>query len=240
MKERLASQQIEAVFSSNWKAFEMWQGQSHAARTLDMSQVAAQALIPRRILELSEGPNNVHALLTESSPNSIGVLIFERLPRALTDPKRFNKWTEEHKTQKVIMLPSSQEDSPEGVDYKHIRHKSLLESGELTIKDRVFIYYVANIPDSRPGVVFTKYYGDRKELQRKGIASSFYERLEMVLRQLEFKYLIGDIVSSHPQFFERQRIRYSELPDVIKNELPEDLNNSHAEFLPHNVLVKIL
>lgn len=234
----MVSQQIEATLSRNWNAFEIWQGQNHATRTFNLPQDAAQVFIPGRILEFSENPNNVHASLRERSSHLLDLLIFERLDRALTDPERFNRFIEEHKKEKIS--PGSQEESPEGVDYKHIRHQSLLESGELTFNDRIFINYSAYIPDGYSGVAFTRYYSDRKELQRKGIASSFYERLETVLSRLEFKYLVGNIVSSHPEFFEKNRISYSKLPKAVKKELPLDLRNLHTLSIPQKVMVRIL
>jgi len=227
MKETLASQQIEAILSANWESFKMWQGQNRATRTFDMSQSAAQVFIPRRILELSEDPKNVHALLSESSPHSIGVVIFER----------FNKLVEERKGQMATEVSNSQA-TPEILDNNIFLIGGLLKAGKLTFNDRVFIHYRAKILDGYNGATFTINYMDRKEFQRKGIGGSFYQRLETVLRELEFKYLIGNVISPHPEFFERQRIRYRNLPDDIKSELPLDLD---TQFFPHNkVMVKVL
>ncbi|OGH23554.1 MAG: hypothetical protein A2698_02120 [Candidatus Levybacteria bacterium RIFCSPHIGHO2_01_FULL_42_15] len=220
--ELLQDNHIETILSTNWERFVRWRQDNQATRTLFIPENIAPVFIPRRILEIAENPDNVHVLLTEDTNIDIGVLIYERLQTPLTtSPEGFSRWCNQRKGKPTVrVLPKSQEHAPEGVDYKHLFYSQLMQKENLTFYDKVYIQYLADVDPRYPDVVITRNYYDRVELQRKGIGTSFYQRLEAILKELGFTYLMGNIASPHRTFFERQRIKYDNLSDDIKQQLP--------------------
>lgn len=215
--ESLRPEQIDTILTSNWNRFENWVVQTSAYQAFDFPQDVAEVLIPRRILELSQDPTAVHALVSEGGKN-MGIVVYERTSLPLSNLESVKQWHKERSSPRL--LPNSQEEAPEGIDYMHLRFLYELEKGTLTVNDKVYFQYLVDIPNGYPYVAETRNYTDRKELQRQGIGTSFYNRYEDVLKRLGFKYLTGSIISPHPKFFRKNRTQYDDLPDNIKEELP--------------------
>lgn len=216
-QELLKTQQIDAIVANNWSKFDKWVSETGAHQTFDLPQDVADVLIPKKILELSDDPTSVGVLLKGTSKDHLGIILYERTSNPLSDPKKIEEWQNNRKSN---LLPNSVEDSPEGVDYMHLRFNYELGSGRLTLNDRVYIQYFADIPENFPYVAETRNYTDRKEFNGQGIGTSFYNNWEAVLKRLGFRYLVGSIISPHPGFFRKTRTNYDELPASVKAELP--------------------
>lgn len=213
---------IDGVLQRNLSDFKGWVSKSGASQTLDIPDSYGGVFIPRRILELSEDPSKVRVVMTEKGPGDIGFVIVERRQQALTDPDKFREWYSEWKKSNIRVIPSNQDEAPEGVDYKHIEQSSLIESGVLDFNDFVYCQYFADREsDPFTHVAKSRSYRDREELQGKGIGTSFYDRLNEVLNLLQFRYLSGAIISQHRDFFTKRRTKYDNLPAAIKKDLPD-------------------
>lgn len=222
---------IQRILQRNWQRFVDWQVQASAWQTLDIPQDVAAVFIPEKILELADDPRQVGLLVSrhpedqQHPQDNISFIIFERKQEALSDSVIFEEWNERRKTMeqqgKVMIIPRNQSQAIEGLDYKHMKHAELLDVGKLKLHDKVYLTYIAHARyPSFPYVVHTTNFYDREEMQGRGIGTSFYQRLEVVLKQLGFRYLIGNIISSHPGFFMRGRMLYEKLPDNVRHELP--------------------
>ncbi|HRN96137.1 MAG TPA: hypothetical protein PLD54_01685 [Candidatus Levybacteria bacterium] len=221
MNERLHPNPIDTILNSNWNEFEQWVQKEEPFQMLELPDDLANVFIPRRTLELANNPNNVHTLFTEKGPRNLGLLLYESLPSPISDSTKLNVLMEEKQKQGVTVLPSSPTQVEEGIDYQHVLNYNLIRSGKLGLQDKILIRYLANIPEGYDSVVETRNYYDRVEMQRQGIGTSFYDRLENVLKELGFNYLTGHIISPHPEFFLKRRPTYDSLPDEVKQELPE-------------------
>jgi hypothetical protein len=238
--EQLRSQQIEAILSTNKTDFINWRNQTGTTKTLVIPQDLARAFIPRRILELSQDPSKVKALLVDGSESAkassgINLVIYEEMPQNISDEQQFNRWIDSHKREKVIKLPSSQDEAPEDIDYKHIHYRELILAGLLSLKDKVYLQYMGDVLVGFPNTVKTRNLFDRAELQGKGIGSSFYQHLEGILRELSFQYLAGEVVSPHPGFFEKTRQRVQDLTPSQQMEIPPQ-ELSQARYLVKGLL----
>ncbi len=226
--EQLRQQQIESIQAISWNKFIDWQNMTGARLTLDIPDDIAPVLIPRRILEISQNPTAVNVVIYRDADNkrptrsNISFTVFERMAGPITDERAFNAWLEGIKGQKAIILPNSHKESPDDIDYKHLHVAPLIKKGAITFSDRIYFAYGAsiNFPEY-PDVVFTVNYSDRSDLNRQGIGTSFYQQWERILRSLGFKYLLGNIISPHPNFFRKTgRKTYQELNEEVKKNLP--------------------
>jgi len=239
------NQEIRTMISENWRLFMHWQETTGAYQTLDFPDYVASVFIPRRTLELAENPSRVRALFTErgptsTSPSSFAVFLYEHLDYPITDIVKYEEHKKAHEGEAVVKLPSSPEEAPPGIDYRHLGLTNLINSGRITFNDKFLLHYYADTIEGFPSVVLTRNLFDRTEMQGKGIGTNFYQRLEDVVRQLGFKYLAGDIISPHPSFFGRRRIRYHDLPAEIKADLSPYFANLNEQRVRGNWMIRIL
>lgn len=212
--------QIERMLDQNWRRFEFWRRENSRFQSLDIPHPVDRVFISGRVLELVQDPERVDVLRTERGRTNLGILIYERFPYELSDKVLLEEFLKQRHESGIMEHPRKPGDVPLGIDYKHVSNYDLLKTSQLSLQDRVILHYLVDIPPGYPWVAETRNYYDRSEDQRKGIGSSFYQRLEDVLRSLGFEYLAGQIISPHPEFFLRQRQIYQDLPDYVKALLP--------------------
>lgn len=216
--------QIEKMLDQNWRRFELWRRENSSFQTLDVPHPVDRVFIPGRVLELAQNLERVDVLATERGQTNLGILIYERLPYELSDKVLLEEFMKQRHESGIMENPSKPGDVPLGIDYKHVSNYDLLKTSQLSLQDRVILHYLVDIPPGYPWVAETRNYLDRFEDQRKGIGSSFYQRLEDVLIALGFGYLAGQIISPHPEFFLKHRQVYQDLPDHVKALLPGKYN----------------
>lgn len=232
-QERLRTQQVDTILDANWRTFNSWVAETGAHQTLQIPADAAAVLIPRRILEVAQDPQNVRLDLRENYPGNIRLIVVESFRDPISDPEAFEQWRTSYPERlgKVAVLDELMKALPKGLDYKHVEYHSDIESGKLSLSDKILIEYSANVFGHFPHLVETRSYKDRIELQRMGIGTSYYQRFETALKKLGFRYLSGVIISSHPGFFAKTRARYEELPDDVKVELPDHYSHPHSGWM---------
>ncbi|MEI6327024.1 MAG: hypothetical protein WCO78_02785 [Candidatus Roizmanbacteria bacterium] len=223
--------QVDALYQGYWDAFTKWQGTSGTSLpTLAVPAGISDVFIPKRILELAEDSRQVHALvsgqksLVDRYTGCIELMVVETVDRNLTDPKRFADWWEKRQTGTVVVGSDSFYEMPthvpEGIEYKHYQHASLVAAGLIGLNQKVYLDYTADVIREYPNTVKTRNFFDRPDLHGKGIGTSFYNRLEQTLSHLGFKYLMGEVISPHKSFYEKSRTPYHLLTDQQKKELP--------------------
>lgn len=230
---------IDQVMDRNWNAFESWRHVSPSQTTLDITDGAARVFIPRRILEMAQNPEAVDVLVTErgknvNSSSGLGIIVYERTNDNISDPDKYKEWydfwaKEPYSLDGTYSTPWNRD----GVDYKHAHRSSLIQSGKLTLKDKIYFEYSADIVDEFPRMAKTRNFVDRPELHGQGIGTSFYGQLEKVLKAIGFDYLAGEIWSPKPAFFTKNRINANSLPEEVRSRLPQHL-------LKDNVFVRVL
>lgn len=238
---------IDGLLDIYWAEFEAWLSQG-TRKFQDLDNETARVFIPRRLMELAENPEMLKVFVTREYHDpkkpfplrdSLVILIYETLPRMLSDPTKFREYMERRKAEKVSILPNTQADVPEGIDYQHVYHAREIDAGLLTFNDKAFLQYYANVYVDAPNVFETRNLNDRPELHRRGIGASFYERLEAVLRHMGFKYITGDVVSSHRAFFGKTRRNLSDLSAEELRKMPL-LYQKHG-FAPYkHIMIKSL
>lgn len=215
------SQQIDKILTSKRADFKAWQKINKVRQTVKIPEGITDVFIPRRVLELARNPDLVKTLLKESRPNYLGIFVYEHCEQPLTDENAWKKWREDHpRGLLAINNPYTTTDAPVGIDYQHIRYWQFLELGKLDFNDKIYLNYMLTIPEGFPHVVTTVNLYDRPELHGQGIGASLYERVESILKDLEFKYLTEQIFSPHPEFFRKRRELFEELSPEKRLELP--------------------
>lgn len=211
------SQQLSELY---YGAFENWSVDQNAFQTLDIPNSIANVFIPQRILELSNSPSNVRAVYVLRDDASY-VTIAEHMPNGLTDEKAFEKWMEETNGKVLTSSdPYMSTDAPEGIDYMHASQRGLVDAGVVGLDDKIYLHYGMKKSKDYSHVIETINLFDRPELHGQGIGSSFYSRLESILKALGFEYLAGQIWSPNPGFFAKSRKPYDEFGEEEKEKLP--------------------
>lgn len=240
------ARQIDRLLEKYWQEFLEWKNASQERKLREMTDETARVFIPRRLLELSENPGNVRTVVLQEDFNdpalannsdSLYFTVYETLDRSLSDPRKLAEYMKRRSEDKVSILPMSQEEVPDGIDYKQVADWKQIQAGKIGLNDRHWFVYCADVYKGFPCVLYERGYWDRKEAQRKGVGTSFYQRLEPIVRHLGFNYLVGDVISQHPGFFERYRIRFEALTDEAKAEMPPRVE---IEAKNWNVLIRIL
>lgn len=224
------AQQIDQILETTWQEFTQWREMVGSFQNLYVSEDIASVFIPKRLLELAEDPERVRVLQTESSPEAGGIIIYEKLSHPLSNPKLFESWVKEGENQKVRLIPRSEQEAPPGIDYMHCHCQAQIAQHQLDLDDKVYLHYLANRRPEFPSVCITRNLFDRQEMHRQGIGTSFYQRLEDILRKLGFKFLVGDIISPHPEFFQRDRMQLQSLPEDVRVQFP-DFPKMHSNYM---------
>ncbi len=226
---------INNFYSENWDRFVTWQEQTTKTQTLEIPQEIADVFIPQRIFELSNDPSRVKTLMVQNRPElpehkeSLNFIIYEHLDKPITDAHVYEEWKKQK--QKVVGSPYRHTmNLASEVDYFHMHNHDLIDSNQLSLNDKVYLHYIADVPAKYPHVVHTRNFFDRPELHGNGIGSSFYNRLEEVYKQLGFKYLAGEIFSLNRSFFANRRVHYDALSHEIRREIPAPNSVTHHDF----------
>src|SRR5258708_6140359 len=246
-------QLVGEIMKKNWSAFLEWRDSSNTKHNLNIPQTVADVLIPKKILEISQDPNQVHARIMEGWPFSkasskLFFLIRERLSFPLTDPEQFEKWRTDPEyfdamskfAQKANIGSSSylftgKDLLPNGVDYMYAKYyfafgkKGTSRLDDFSFNDKVYLHYRGYVPKENPNVVVAENFYDRPELHGKGIGTSFFDQLDRVYKALEFKYIVGQVESPNKPFFEKRMQRNLHLPQKVKDEIP-----SHQQLFDYS------
>lgn len=217
-----------------WGKFSTWRSTTTRVPSLAVPQELSPVFIPKELYLSSGSPKNVKALLS-SSDTKLNVSLYETMPVPVTDKSLLNVWLEEG--QKKPVIDGSQYNAtwaPEGVDYMHLRYLWELGSGQLSPHDKVYLKYIVKMIE--PGIAYTVNYFDRPEMRGKGISRGFFARLDSILKTLDYKYVVGQVASPNPKFFEKGTTPYGSLPLNIKEQLPAALADDQLRF-PNNTIV---
>ncbi len=221
------------LYAAYWQEFMAWARDCGASQRLDIPENLGGVFIPRQILEMAEDPGRVRTLYTEEAdPRRLGVLIYERKNHSLTDPLVFDQYTA---GMDLSGARQYRQNIPFYVDPMHVRFRKQIYGGRLTLNDKVYLAYQADASPDYPHVLMTRNLVDRPELHRRGIGTSFYQRLEDIYRTLGFEYLLEFIVSGHPGFFDKIRTPYFDLSMEDKLRLPPSV----AKFSPLLMVKKL-
>lgn len=231
---------VQELYTTYWSLFENWRTQNNTKQTLQIPEGIDHVLIPLKLLELADNPEDVH-IKQRVDNKSISFLIFERLPRQISNPEKFNEWViSQQGKPRVTEDPYNNTDAPEEIDYMHIKYADDVVSGTLTLNDKVLLWYGISTTQGYPHIAETVNLFDRLELRGKGIGSSFYSRLEDVLRSLEFEFLAGQIWSPNPGFFSKTRKPYEAFNEPDRKRLPPHFASIAPEGYRTNWMIKKL
>src|SRR4029079_3017068 len=87
--------QIDRLLLRNQKAFEIWVSKPEHKQRMDLPLGALQVLIPRRIFEIADDPNNVSAIFRrEPNEGMLQSLIVERKSTPVSNSESLSKWIE--------------------------------------------------------------------------------------------------------------------------------------------------
>lgn len=239
VKELTSQKEAAAIGGNSWQRFIDWNTANGVKGSLSIPQEIASVYIPPRIFELTQNPDKVDILLTDDSAHKLGFIIFESMDEPITDKTVLDRWIENGE-RRPETRKSSYDDTwtPRGVDYMHARYSYLLGTGQLTAKDFIYMQHIMKVLS--PSVVYNVNHFDRVEMRRLGIGTSFYDRLNDILKELGFKYNVGQLASPNPSFFNERRIRLDKLPKNLRGEFPESLWQMHRKFPNNPITVTIL
>lgn len=199
--------------------FHEWRKDTGQSHTVNLPTQVNRVLIPPRLLELSSNPDNV-GVVTIPDTQSVVYTFFEHFPEAVSEKSAFETAVADNKRLKPQYDPYNNTEAPIGVDYMHLRFAKDVEKGLVTLNDKILLWYSMKTTEGYPHVAETVNLFDRPEMRGQGIASSFYTRLEGVLKSLEFEFLAGQIWSPNPGFFSKTRKPYEDFEGSDKKRLP--------------------
>src|SRR5258708_8020434 len=158
-------QQVNQLMDKNLTSFLEWQNLNHIKQSLDIPQEVANVLIPRRILEISQDPSKVQAIIMDGWPFSqassrIFFIIRERLTTPVTDSKQFEKWRTDSSysgamsefAQKANIGSGSylfmgKDVLLEGIDYMYAKYyfafgkKGISHPVNFILNDKIYLHY---------------------------------------------------------------------------------------------------
>lgn len=180
---------IDEIVAKDKKAFDQWVVNPDNQRRLDIPKEALRyLLIPRRILELAEDPNNVDVAIIQNLPLALDALVIEKISNPVSNPESFNTYVTEkrnHQRSSGSAVPV-----PVDVDSFHASHVNIIAMGVIGLNDYV-TNYIALSNTTSPEDLYVSDYQDREEIQGKGVATSFYSRLREVAKSLGFRFITG-------------------------------------------------
>lgn len=213
-------QQIQQILDHNWQAFVDWQERTGSFGTLAMPNDIASVFIPKRTLELSDDPERVRVICFGGIESQLGFILYESLRDDISKQNIFDSWVKRVKGRGYAIFPANNEEAPPGLDFMHCHFHRFITGQRLSLSDMIYIYYNMGVERNYPAVVTSINLFDRPDMHRRGVGTSFYQRLEAVLKQLGFNFLMGEVMSPHPSFFDKGRANYHDLPEDIKLQLP--------------------
>lgn len=239
---------IEALEQKNREAFEAWVEENKGKPRLSLTSEAARYLIPRRLLELVDNPEELEVKLGQSCDTGLlDASIVRRSEKPITNVENILKreklrYQLAAKNRIDLLSPL-----PPGEDEFHHTLSEKYESGDLDEKDFVYLdLYMSKLGKQELNVTT---YSDREELQGKGIAISFYTRLREVASRIGFRYITGEQHSERPlNFFINKlgRVRLPDAPPDVRQEIVrahksientiENENNFTVDILPSQVI----
>lgn len=160
-------------------------------------------LIPIRISELIEKPENLRILRLPNYGDGIGMLVYEsNSSKKLTDEKAWQDWLatieqakNEQRGEMIIVTPQR----PPEVDRLHAKFKELIQSGELKFTDRILLTFRLSIVSDNPEVLYVGEYDGEKS---SGIALDFYlNTLPELAKRVGIRFITGLNTVSNIGFF---------------------------------------
>lgn len=231
---------IPKIIEADKRVFDEWAADPQSRGRLDMPEpVLRYVLIPPRIFELADDPNNIRLVVIVSKAAEIDGLVIEHkkppvsnrdsLKKYLEDKEKFLKAERARMGNPRIFFPPEIGGPvlPSDVDRYHETYLKLVEAGEFGLDD----YYInrANLRISKinPEVIYVGDYRIRDELRKQGIGSSFYTRLRECAKQLGFRFLTGNNWENNNITYFRDKLGRSTL-DQIKLERRGDFSTASS------------
>lgn len=205
-------QDIWKIIENDRQTFLTWNKLAKKSKELrlDLSPQAIRYLIPPRVFELAENPEDIHVRILHHQKKKLNFFIVEQKSQPLT-------FAEKHVE---IHL--------KGSTYTRSQKNHFLLEGDTEKKDVLkphdFIFNRLQMLREGNAIIIDQYM-DRPQLHGKGIAASFYQRLQAAVTVAGFHYILGYNNPNNINFFTEKlkRTPLSELPS-------ETLNKEHILF----------
>ncbi len=196
--------EVERIVDSDRVAFEDWyKDPQHAQSFADAPHAAMRyILVPKVFLELSNDPEAVNAVIIDQTAKRLNGIVVEHKLQPVSNSESYEQYNMllEQKRKNTpndeIFIPP---DGPDDIDPEHLLYNSFVEQGLIDFND-----YVANVITldvNENGCLYVGTYHDREELRGKGVAKSFYKRLQDVARKMGFRYITGNNDTRNLSFF---------------------------------------
>jgi hypothetical protein len=219
--------------AANYEIFSTWlEGQKALPDfnlpTLIIPPDARLALIPPKVYELANNPDNVEIIVSQQEKGdnfeSLQLMVVERnVAQPLTNSEVWNKWQEEkqaiaQKPGLIKLYPPA----PEGIDRLHAEFSKFIEKGTLTLSDRVLFEINLRLDNLAPQSLYVSHFDGEKG---SGIGGEFYlELLPKLAKDLGFRFITGSNNQQNISFFTEKlgRKRATEIDE-----------NKVSEIFPH-------
>ena len=212
---------ITEIQNADQQVFEDWVSKSKAFRKLPTEAEILRYLIPPRIWDFVADPRRLDVLVTEREGKHLEFSVVEHTDQPLTNINSLKKHDEELRKLRDERSAARNEKPtypklPPDVDEFHWEQIDYVLEGIIPVTDKIYnLIYLQQIDDELHVVA----YSDREELQRKGVATSVYQRLREAGKKLGFRYITGENSEENKSFFKERlgRISFSELPENLKS-----------------------
>lgn len=173
------------------------------ARELDLPDEFLKLLVPTRVHELSTNDDSMDVFRFGEDKDETSIMAVERsCPHELTNPEIWQDWLsaiEDTRRKMAGQLIKVLPEAPSGVDRLHARFRNEIESGKISLTDRILMTCRMRVLPENP---LTLYVGDFDGETHKGIGSDFYNNtLPNFARKLGFRYIIGQNNARNISFF---------------------------------------
>ncbi len=234
LKTEVAAE-ISKIIETDKKAFNEWAADPQSRGRLDIPEPALRyILIPSRVFELVDDPNNIRLVTVASYPNEVNKLVVEHKTLPVSNKDALKKYSEEKekflKTERAkmgnpsIFFPPKTGGPafPSDVDRYHQTYLRLVEAEAFGLDDYYINRVNLRIPETNPEVIRVADYRIREELRKQGIGSSFYTRLRECAKELGFRFLTGNNWENNITYF-RDKLGRATL-DQVKPEKRSDFS----------------
>lgn len=230
---------VNSIIATDKKAFYEWSTDLNNKGKLAIPEPALRYMvITPRILELADNPSAVGLDIAGTTPDRTGALVVEHKSTPITneDSRRryLDKRAEFLKREKakqgnpmIFLIPKTGGPTvPNDVDSYHVNEKylKLIEVGVFSLNDRFLNNIELAISEEHPQVLFVADYRIRDSLQKRGIGTSFYERLRECARELGFRFITGQNWENNNIVYFRDKLGRSTL-DQVKPERRGDFSS---------------
>lgn len=205
-------------------------------------------LIPPSLLSLTQNPEAVRARVTQrllpgNTPNT-RVLIIEESDTPVTNAASFEEFRQafrDYRTSQGTPNPLPEVPFPDDVDPLHWQFRDEIDSGELTLNDRVLLDI--DFSSLSPEHLYITSYTDRPEPEfhrdEERITTDFNHRLIELAKKLGYKYISEEIANRKDIGFYVNQLGRKSLTTLrgrVQKKLIGDLQNENAMVTDFNAV----